>query len=266
MRDKFSLKNNHLQKRVASRKGIEPLTPGLGNLCSILLSYRDAADAQFSPRAQSGRKRRERARRVSMDFRGAHPPLRRFARRPGAGARAVRRGRDASRAASARRARPAGRRTARVRVADVDDRLDLVLADGRTVRLERRGAARSGARPRSRRRGARIARQPARRPRRRARAPGQSGRTDGDVWSRTSSFPASGRDGRRDTAADDPARRRIRPRRARLRDARLRRRTAAPSRTTRAKPRPRPVGRSAFRGRRRRRTPRRSDDTADGSS
>jgi hypothetical protein len=26
---------------VASRKGIEPLTPGLGNLCSILLSYRD---------------------------------------------------------------------------------------------------------------------------------------------------------------------------------------------------------------------------------
>jgi hypothetical protein len=27
--------------RMASRKGIEPLTPGLGNLCSILLSYRD---------------------------------------------------------------------------------------------------------------------------------------------------------------------------------------------------------------------------------
>jgi hypothetical protein len=26
---------------LASRKGIEPLTPGLGNLCSILLSYRD---------------------------------------------------------------------------------------------------------------------------------------------------------------------------------------------------------------------------------
>ena len=26
---------------VASRKGIEPLTPGLGNLCSILLSYRE---------------------------------------------------------------------------------------------------------------------------------------------------------------------------------------------------------------------------------
>ena len=28
-------------KAVASRKGVEPLTPGLGNLCSILLSYRD---------------------------------------------------------------------------------------------------------------------------------------------------------------------------------------------------------------------------------
>ena len=26
---------------LASRKGIEPLTPGLGNLCSIRLSYRD---------------------------------------------------------------------------------------------------------------------------------------------------------------------------------------------------------------------------------
>ena len=26
---------------LASRKGFEPLTPGLGNLCSILLSYRD---------------------------------------------------------------------------------------------------------------------------------------------------------------------------------------------------------------------------------
>ena len=26
---------------MASRKGVEPLTPGLGNLCSIQLSYRD---------------------------------------------------------------------------------------------------------------------------------------------------------------------------------------------------------------------------------
>ncbi len=30
-----------LVSEMASRKGFEPLTPGLGNLCSILLSYRD---------------------------------------------------------------------------------------------------------------------------------------------------------------------------------------------------------------------------------
>ena len=34
-------RSNRRHIRVASRKGIEPLTPGLGNLCSILLSYRD---------------------------------------------------------------------------------------------------------------------------------------------------------------------------------------------------------------------------------
>ena len=27
---------------LASRRGLEPLTPGLGNLCSIQLSYRDS--------------------------------------------------------------------------------------------------------------------------------------------------------------------------------------------------------------------------------
>jgi hypothetical protein len=34
-------KLNDTEKKVASRKGFEPLTPGLGNLCSILLSYRE---------------------------------------------------------------------------------------------------------------------------------------------------------------------------------------------------------------------------------
>src|ERR1700724_1626652 len=31
-------------RRMASRRGLEPLTPGLGNLCSIQLSYRDPID------------------------------------------------------------------------------------------------------------------------------------------------------------------------------------------------------------------------------
>jgi hypothetical protein len=41
---------------MASRKGIEPLTPGLGNLCSILLSYRDPVDASAGKRRGQFRK------------------------------------------------------------------------------------------------------------------------------------------------------------------------------------------------------------------
>ena len=45
---------------VASRKGFEPLTYGLGNRCSILLSYRDgvAALARRSPAFQAPRRAR----------------------------------------------------------------------------------------------------------------------------------------------------------------------------------------------------------------
>jgi integrase len=40
-KDKNRFEINNLNVEVASRKGFEPLTPGLGNRCSILLSYRD---------------------------------------------------------------------------------------------------------------------------------------------------------------------------------------------------------------------------------
>src|SRR5271154_1784817 len=36
---------------MASRRGLEPLTPGLGNLCSILLSYRDLAKRMLRTRS-----------------------------------------------------------------------------------------------------------------------------------------------------------------------------------------------------------------------
>jgi endonuclease YncB( thermonuclease family) len=68
-----------------------------------------------------------------MDFRGAHPPLRRLGRlRAARAAVAI----AAAALAAIGPARAAcGAPDGSVRVADVDDRLDLVLADGRTVRL-----------------------------------------------------------------------------------------------------------------------------------
>ncbi len=69
-----------------------------------------------------------------MDFRGVHPPLRRLGR-----LRAVRAAVAAMAIASLAAIGPAraacGTPDGAVRVADIDDRLDLVLADGRTVRL-----------------------------------------------------------------------------------------------------------------------------------
>ncbi len=42
---------------MASRKGVEPLTPGLGNLCSIQLSYRDLPVVIFGAYPVLGRAR-----------------------------------------------------------------------------------------------------------------------------------------------------------------------------------------------------------------
>ena len=60
--------------RLASRKGIEPLTPGLGNLCSILLSYRDVVcfrALEFASRLWRFNAHSRRARRGYRTFRGS---------------------------------------------------------------------------------------------------------------------------------------------------------------------------------------------------
>ncbi len=68
---------------MASRKGIEPLTPGLGNLCSILLSYRDPQRSRSvqtprrsvisSPRAAFVMTAREKAAKERFVFHGEAP-------------------------------------------------------------------------------------------------------------------------------------------------------------------------------------------------
>ncbi len=112
---------------LASRAGLEPATPGLGNLCSILLSYRDLEPARAetvwtnAPRAGKS---------VSMDFRVAHAPRRR--RRP---LRAAAVFAAAALALTAPAYAACGTADGTVKVVDVDERLDLVLGDGLTVRL-----------------------------------------------------------------------------------------------------------------------------------
>ncbi len=119
---------------LASRKGIEPLTPGLGNLCSILLSYRDAADARVGLAGAVWTKAPRAGKTVSMDLRAAHASLRRFGRlRAGCAALALASVASLVAVDSGRAA--CGTPDGAVRVAAVDDQLDLVLADGRTVRL-----------------------------------------------------------------------------------------------------------------------------------
>ena len=134
---------------MASRKGIEPLTPGLGNLCSILLSYRD------KPRRAAGAIRAwtsglEAGKATSMDFRLRAPPSRKFQRLTPA-LRGLVLGAACLAFALAARALPTcGAPSGIGRVAGVDERLDIALADGRLVRLAgldlsriRRGAART---------------------------------------------------------------------------------------------------------------------------
>jgi endonuclease YncB( thermonuclease family) len=115
---------------VASRKGIEPLTPGLGNLCSILLSYRDLAEppsAVFDESAADGQS-------VSMDFWRAHRLVRGFAPLRAVWA-AMLAATPALLAATVPSDAACGAPDGHVRVESVDNRLDLALADGRVVRL-----------------------------------------------------------------------------------------------------------------------------------
>ena len=117
---------------MASRRGLEPLTPGLGNLCSIQLSYRDPDQPRGSQNPY-GQGKPQARHALSMNFRFAHRSRASFRR-------ARRRLRGACAALSAvvfaspclaACGRPAGR----VEAVGVDERLDIELSDGRIVRL-----------------------------------------------------------------------------------------------------------------------------------
>jgi endonuclease YncB( thermonuclease family) len=114
---------------VASRRGLEPLTPGLGNLCSIQLSYRDCGKSRAAKTLWTGRDQPRHA--LSMNFRFAH------------GARGSLSANNpllcgaclALLAIASPCLAACGRVAGRAQVASVDERLDIELADGRTVRL-----------------------------------------------------------------------------------------------------------------------------------
>ena len=116
---------------MASRRGLEPLTPGLGNLCSIQLSYRDSNHRAAAKTLWTGQGQARHA--LSMNFRFAHRSRASFA-----DARRRLRGAGVALAAIvfaspclAACGRPAGR----VEAVGVDERLDIELSDGRIVRL-----------------------------------------------------------------------------------------------------------------------------------
>ncbi len=117
---------------MASRKGIEPLTPGLGNLCSILLSYRDQKRA--APPEARWTNALEAGKAFSMDLRAMHrlrQRFRRFGVRAGVWLGLTGQALGFALPCLAACGAPAGA----VRVAGVDERLDVVLTDGRLVRL-----------------------------------------------------------------------------------------------------------------------------------
>ena len=119
-------------RKMASRRGLEPLTPGLGNLCSIQLSYRDSAAISRAAVKTLMDKAKPARHVLSMNFRFAHrgrASLHRAGRLRGACAAL------AAVALASPCLAACGRPAGRVQAVSVDERLDIELADGRIVRL-----------------------------------------------------------------------------------------------------------------------------------
>ena len=219
---------------MASRRGLEPLTPGLGNLCSILLSYRDSQSTPQPPK-RSGQGRPPRGKALSMNFRSAHR-RRAWARRSRAAAtlcrlrRAAGHGDGGARLCGLRppgRAGPAGQRRSAPRYC----------AERRQDRPARRpGRAQCGSRGAGNRQ--RCARFPQPAPARPGSGPHPPGRADRSVG-QDDRRPQPARFGRRIGGFDrgGAAGGGLGPRPAGVRDPRLRRR-AARDRGRRAPARP----------------------------